>query len=112
MLSFLSFTMQHLSFLKGTRSNKIYVFANNNPPQYTKSGIESWIHKWKKNKWKTSVGANVRNKDLWLAIDSTKYALEEIGINVGLVWVRGHVGNPGNEAADRLAVEGCNREEG
>jgi ribonuclease HI len=40
------------------------------------------------------------NRDLWLRILPTARAL---GPNLALEWVRGHNGDPGNEAADQLA---------
>jgi ribonuclease HI len=33
--------------------------------QYVKQGIESWIHKWKRNGWLTSDRKPVRNAELW-----------------------------------------------
>ena len=37
--------------------------------KYLKDGIESWIHTWKKNNWKTSNQKKVKNKDLWIELD-------------------------------------------
>ena len=37
--------------------------------QYVKNGIESWIHGWKKNGWKTSDRKPVKNADLWRELD-------------------------------------------
>ena len=72
--------------------------------QYCKNGIESWIKNWKKNGWKTANKKPVKNKDLWMRLDelSDKYA-------VRYEWVKGHSGDPGNEAADTLAVAGCSK---
>ena len=69
--------------------------------QYVKNGINQWIHKWKKNGWKTASKKPVKNKDLWKQLDCL---VKEHIIN--WEWVRGHSGNPGNERADLLANKG------
>ena len=38
--------------------------------QYVKNGIESWIHGWKKNGWKTGDRKPVKNADLWRELDA------------------------------------------
>ena len=66
--------------------------------KYLMNGINTWIHSWKKNNWKTSGNKNVKNVDLWKAIDelNSKHSIK-------WNWVKGHSGNPGNEMADDLA---------
>jgi ribonuclease HI len=66
--------------------------------RYLKEGITSWIQKWKRNGWKTSNENPVKNKDLWLLLDQ---ACQRHTISWN--WVKGHVGHPENERADRLA---------
>ncbi|WP_028449913.1 MULTISPECIES: ribonuclease HI [Chitinibacter] len=69
--------------------------------QYVKNGIESWIHGWKRNGWKTADKKPVKNEDLWRALD------EQVARHaVQWRWVKGHAGNPGNERADALANQG------
>ncbi len=66
--------------------------------KYVKNGIESWIHKWKENGWKTANKKQVKNKDLWIKLD------EEINRHfVKWNWVKGHANNKYNEKADSLA---------
>jgi ribonuclease HI len=65
---------------------------------YLKDGITSWIKKWKRNGWKTSTGEQVKNRDLWIALDKASQ-LHEIQWN----WVRGHAGHPENVRCDELA---------
>ncbi|WP_410497501.1 ribonuclease HI [Chitinibacter sp. S2-10] len=69
--------------------------------QYVKNGIETWIHGWKKNGWKTAAKQPVKNEDLWRALDEqvTRHSVQ-------WRWVKGHAGNPGNERADQLANRG------
>jgi len=66
--------------------------------KYVKEGIESWIHKWKKNGWKTAVKKPVKNKELWIELDEQ---IKKHTIN--WQWVKGHAGNVHNETADFLA---------
>ena len=66
--------------------------------QYVKNGITVWISNWKRNGWKTSNGKQVKNQDLWQALDqSTQRHVVE------WYWVKGHSGEAGNERADELA---------
>jgi ribonuclease HI len=69
--------------------------------QYVKNGIETWIHSWKKNGWKTAAKQPVKNEDLWKLLDA-----EVARHTVQWRWVKGHAGNPGNERADQLANRG------
>lgn len=70
------------------------------------NGITSWIHGWKRNGWKLSSGEPVVNRAEFEELDSVL-----TGINVKWVHVRGHKGEPGNEAADSLANEGAKKPE-
>lgn len=67
--------------------------------QYVKNGIQSWIHAWKKNGWRTANKEPVKNKDLWLELDEISSLL-----NISWQWVKGHAGNKYNEICDNLAV--------
>ena len=69
--------------------------------QYVKNGIESWIHGWRRNGWKTSHKKDVRNADLWRELGD-QVARHDITWH----WVRGHADNPGNTRADALANQG------
>ena len=66
--------------------------------KYLMNGINDWINNWKNNNWKTSTKKDVKNVDLWKAIDdlSSEHTIK-------WNWVKGHSGNPGNEMADDLA---------
>jgi ribonuclease HI len=69
--------------------------------QYVKNGIQTWIHGWKKNGWKTADRKPVKNADLWLELDALA-ARHPIDWH----WVKGHANTPGNERADALANRG------
>ena len=68
---------------------------------YVRQGITQWLSGWKKNGWKTAAKKPVKNADLWRQLDAarTRHDIE-------WHWVKGHNGNPGNEAADALANRG------
>jgi Ribonuclease HI len=68
---------------------------------YVKNGITKWIINWKKNGWKTSTGTPVKNKELWIQIDTLREKVKMIE----WCWVRAHNGHPQNEAVDALARE-------
>ena len=70
--------------------------------QYVKNGMQSWIHGWKKNGWKTSAKQPVKNEDLWRELDRLAAAHD-----VSWKWVKGHAGHPENERADALANRGA-----
>ena len=66
--------------------------------QYLRSGITSWITKWKQNGWRTADKKPVKNVDLWRRLDA---ALSDHEIRWH--WVRGHAVHDINERADILA---------
>ena len=69
--------------------------------QYVKNGIETWIHAWKRNGWKTSDKKPVKNTELWRELDAL-VAQHQVRWH----WVKGHNGHLGNERADALANRG------
>lgn len=66
--------------------------------QYVCNGINGWIKKWAKQGWLTKKGCPVTNQDLWQQIFAAQQQHE-----IKAVWVKGHAGNPANEAVDSLA---------
>lgn len=71
--------------------------------KYVMQGIKEWIENWKKNNWKTAAKKDVKNVDLWRALDK-----EAARHRVNWHWVKGHSGNHGNEIADQLANQAIN----
>ena len=69
--------------------------------QYVKNGIETWIHAWKRNGWRTSDRKQVKNADLWLELE--RLARDH---DIEWHWVRGHADTEGNHRADELANRG------
>jgi ribonuclease HI len=69
---------------------------------YVIKGIRQWIWNWRRRGWKTAEGTDVLNRELWeellrLVMAHGKDAIE-------WHYVRGHVGTPGNERCDEIAV--------
>ena len=69
--------------------------------QYVKNGIETWIHNWKRNGWKTADRKPVKNADLWRELDTLVRQHQVIWH-----WVKGHATDAGNIRADELANRG------
>ncbi|MGC4085538.1 MAG: ribonuclease HI [Vicinamibacterales bacterium] len=68
---------------------------------YVIQGIREWIHGWRRRGWRTAIGGEVVNRDLWEALSDLTSARG--ARNLTWHYVRGHVGTPGNERVDRIA---------
>jgi ribonuclease HI len=92
----LTAVIRALEALKRPCSIKLYTDSS-----YVQKGITEWIVGWKARNWRTADKKPVKNDDLWKALDVLANQH-----NIEWIWVRGHVGNDGNERADSLANEG------
>jgi ribonuclease HI len=81
-----------------TRGCDVDVYTDS---QYVKNGIQSWIHNWKRNGWKTADRKPVKNAELWRELEAATARHR-----VRWHWVRGHSEHPQNERADALANRG------
>uniref|UniRef100_UPI000A84446C RNase H family protein n=1 Tax=Aldersonia kunmingensis TaxID=408066 RepID=UPI000A84446C len=68
--------------------------------QYAIKCASQWLPSWRRNGWRTSAGAPVKNLELVQDIDRT---IADRSGPVRFRWVRGHVGDTFNEMADELA---------
>jgi len=68
--------------------------------QYVRRGITEGVAKWAAAGWVTKAGRPVPNADLWRELAELVQRHE-----ITWRWVRGHSGDPSNEAVDRLARE-------
>ena len=92
----LTAAIQALDSLK--RACEVTIYTDS---QYERKGITEWISNWKARDWRTAAKKPVKNSDLWKQLD------QQVSIHsVHWVWVKGHAGNAGNEAADQLANRG------
>lgn len=93
----LTAAIQALNALQGSRQVVLHTDS-----KYVMDGINEWMPNWKKRGWKTASKKPVKNKDLWQALEEAVRRHE-----IRWKWVKGHDGNPGNEAADALANRGA-----
>ena len=82
---------------KGEGFNSIVIASDS---EYVVKGYCERLKLWKQRDWKTAIGTNVRNKDLWEALDFTIHSLAKGGVQV-LFW---RIPREWNEA-DKYAKE-------
>ncbi len=70
---------------------------------YLIRGITQWIWGWMRNGWKTAEGNEVSNQDRWKDLVGLVRARGS-GAKIEWLYSRGHVGTPGNERCDEIAV--------
>ena len=80
------------------KSCQVQLFTDS---QYVLKGITEGLPAWKARGWKTADRKPVKNVDLWQRLEQALAPHQ-----VEWVWVRGHTGDAGNEAADALANRG------
>jgi ribonuclease HI len=68
-----------------------------------------WFSSWIKKGWMTSTGKPVENKDLIEQILAELDKRERAGVKTKFTWVQGHANDYGNEAADKLANLGTDK---
>lgn len=68
--------------------------------EYLRKGMTEWLSAWRARGWKTAAKQPVKNADIWQALVTAAEPHE-----VDWRWVKGHAGDPGNEAVDKLATE-------
>jgi ribonuclease HI len=75
--------------------------------QYSINCVTKWYQSWEKKNWLTAQGEVVKNQDLVKAIRERLVEREKVGTSTTFQWVKGHASDPGNTAADQLAVQGA-----
>ncbi|GES60412.1 ribonuclease H [Aspergillus terreus] len=88
------------------RHRDVTIFTDS---QYAINCVTVWFVRWRRNNWMTAGNKMVENKDLIEAILSKIEEREELKVKTLFQWVKGHNDDPGNVAADRLAVNGAQR---
>ena len=68
--------------------------------EYLRKGMTEWLPGWQARGWKTAAKQPVKNADLWQSLLAAAAPHQ-----IDWRWVKGHAGDPGNEAVDRLANE-------
>ncbi|KAK7711707.1 hypothetical protein SLS57_008000 [Botryosphaeria dothidea] len=69
--------------------------------------VTVWYKNWRKNNWVTAAKKPVENKDLVEPIVARIEEREKVGTKTIFTWLKGHADDPGNTAADALAVQGA-----
>lgn len=75
--------------------------------KYAIDCVTVWFVKWQRNKWMTADHKPVENKDLIQSILKKIEERTQLNVKTLFEWVKGHNRDPGNEAADRLALNGA-----
>ncbi|KAM7222941.1 Ribonuclease H-like domain containing protein [Rhypophila decipiens] len=75
--------------------------------KYSIQCVTEWYVKWEMNGWKAGGGGDVKNVDIIKPIRARLEARERKGVRTQFIWVKGHSTDPGNNAADELAVAGA-----
>ena len=66
--------------------------------RYLIDGLQSWLPGWKRKGWRTASGSPVLNRDLWERLERARL------LDVPLMHVKGHSGDPDNDRCDAIAV--------
>lgn len=82
--------------LKRGEKQLLYLYTDS---QYVERGINKWLDGWTVKAWRGSNGT-INNVDLWMKVDNARK-----GLNLQVIWVRGHAGNKWNEKIDKLIRE-------
>ena len=82
------------------KGSKVQIFTDS---KYVKLGITEWIHKWKKNGWKTANKKKVKNIELWTELDLLNNKFE-----IKWSWVKAHSTDKLNNEVDLIAREAAN----
>ncbi|KAF2428085.1 ribonuclease H-like protein [Tothia fuscella] len=75
--------------------------------KYSIDCVTKWCAAWKRNNWINSMRKPVENRDVIEKVLDMVEERERGGCQTQFLWVKGHGDDPGNCAADRLAVEGA-----
>lgn len=70
---------------------------------YVIRGITQWVWSWRRNDWQTADGNEVSNRDLWEILFGLVMDRGSDG-KIDWKYSRGHIGIPGNERCDEIAV--------
>jgi len=76
---------------------------------YSINCVTNWSKNWQRRGWINAAGNPVENRDLVEAILDRMQERSKQGGKTSFQWVKGHSSDPGNIAADLLAVAGARK---
>ena len=93
----------------GTINRPAQINLSSDSEYFCNAVNQRWINKWVQNNWMTSgfrgsAPKSVKNKDLWEQVIDIQNTLQNMGINLTLIHIKGHNGHEFNEKCDQLAV--------
>lgn len=74
--------------------------------KYSIQCVTEWYRNWERNGWTSKTGP-VKNRDLVEAVRAKINERDARRAQTLFTWVKGHASDPGNIAADNLAVQGA-----
>jgi ribonuclease HI len=80
--------------------NKVVVHSDS---LYLVDNYPKAAYEWSRNRWRKRDDSPVRNQTQWKEIVGLARRLDRMNMRLEFEWVRGHAGDPHNEAADELA---------
>ncbi|CDR98725.1 related to Ribonuclease H [Sporisorium scitamineum] len=83
---------------------QVVIFSDS---QYAMNCVGQWLDKWRCNGWRNAKGRVVANQDLIERLDD---ALSEHCRRPVLQYIESHAYNQGNDIADQLAKEACDKD--
>lgn len=90
-----------LDFLKDSRVfENIWICFDS---KYVLQAAKYWLPSWKRNSWKTKTGGEVKNQDIWRAIEEILSVVKKKHNKIHWKYVPGHSGYMGNERVDEIA---------
>lgn len=95
-------TAAYMALVKAYKSKAKNVTIYSDSAYVVNAITKGWLLNWNKNGWKTKEGKEVKNKRIWEKMFTLLYVKK---LNVAMVKVKGHKGDPLNELADKSAVK-------
>ncbi|KAG9191374.1 ribonuclease HI [Alternaria panax] len=106
--------INELSSMASIKDSRSYPFDQNalceSDSAYALVCVTEWYFLWEFKSWKKPQGIKFENLDLIEPILKLLEQRRRHGAQTLFRWVKGYTGDPGNEAADKLAGKGATRE--